>query len=65
MKKKRYIKPQIEDYRYSPENGYGQSVALYTDYLLVEGNDRSTLRAADEVTEYTDNNGEYEQGLWY
>lgn len=62
--KKRYIKPQLEVYRYSPEEGYATTVALHKDYVLVEGNDRSTQRASEEVTEYTDNSGEFEIGEW-
>lgn len=62
--KKRYIKPQLEVYRYSPEEGYSTTVALHKDYVLIEGNDRSTQRASEEVTEYTDNSGEFEIGEW-
>lgn len=64
MKKQRYIKPEVEVYRYAAEKGYYQSVALHTDYILLEGNDRSTLRATEGVTELTDEGGEYEVGLW-
>lgn len=62
--KKNYIKPELELFKYMPEEGFAVSVALTTDYVLIEGDDRTTLRSADEVTEYTDNNGEYEIGVW-
>ena len=39
-------------------------MALYKDYILIEGNDRTTLRAADEVSEYTDATGEWSTGEW-
>lgn len=64
MKKKQYITPRLEIYSYLPEEGYANSVALKTDYALIEGNDRETLRASDEVTEYTDNSGEWTTGEW-
>lgn len=62
--KKQYIKPTLEVYRYLPEEGYKVSVALDKDYVLIEGNDNDGLRASEEVTEYTDVNGEYERGSW-
>ncbi len=65
--KKKYIPPTLELFEYMPEKGYANSqvVALHKDYVLVEGNDRETLRAVDEVTEYTDpESGQYEIGLW-
>ena len=62
--KKRYKKPLLESYRYSPEEGYASTVALYKDYILIEGNDRTTMRAADEVSEYTDATGEWSTGEW-
>jgi hypothetical protein len=66
MTKKQYIPPTVELFDYLPEKGYAwsQSVALHKDYVLIEGDDRSTLRAEDEVTEFTDASGEYEVGLW-
>lgn len=62
--KRKYIKPTVENYRYLPEEGYAATVALYKDYILIEGNDRTTLRAADEVSEYTDATGEWTTGEW-
>ena len=55
--KKRYVKPTAEIFDYCAEEGFAasQPVALHEDYVLVEGNDRETLRAVDEVTEYTEN----------
>lgn len=67
--KKRYLKPTVEVYLYSPEKGFATSVALENntrdrDYVLIEGNDRNSTRASEEVTEYTDRFGQYETGEW-
>jgi hypothetical protein len=67
--KKRYLKPTVEVYLYSPEKGFATSVALENntrdrDYVLIEGNDRNSTRASEEVTEYTDRYGQYETGEW-
>lgn len=62
--KKRYIKPEIEIFQYAAEEGFAHSVAKYKDYVLIEGNDRSTMRAAEEVTEFTDDEGNYMTGEW-
>ena len=66
--KKRYRKPQLEVYTYLPEEGYATTVALRNvttkDYVLIEGTDRSSMRTVDEVSEYTDNYGEYKTGEW-
>lgn len=62
--KKRYIKPAIELFQYSTELGFAHSVAKYKDYVLIEGDDRSTMRAAEEVTEFTDDGGDYMTGEW-
>ncbi|MBR1766651.1 MAG: hypothetical protein IJ745_06410 [Bacteroidales bacterium] len=64
MKKKVYIKPEIESFSYRPEEGYANTVALHKDFMLLEGKDGSTLRAAEEVTEYTDDAGEWTTGDW-
>jgi hypothetical protein len=62
--KKRYIKPALEAYAYRPEKGYAVTVALYKDHVLIEGDDHETMRAGDEVSEYTDAEGEWATGLW-
>ena len=62
--KRQYKKPEIEIFEYMPEDGYAVSVALHKDYVLVEGQNRDILRSADEVTEYTDETGQYEIGIW-
>ena len=54
----------LEAYSYSPGKGYAATVALYKDHLLIEGDDHQTLRAADEVSEYTGSDGEWTTGLW-
>lgn len=54
----------LEDFSYFPEKGYATTVALHKDYILIEGNDHSTLRATDEVSEYTDGSGEWSAGEW-
>ena len=62
--KKRYIRPEIEIFQYAAEEGFAHSVAKYRDYVLIEGNDRSSMRASEEVTEYTDNGGQFMTGEW-
>lgn len=62
--RRKYIKPQLETYLYRAEEGYATSVALHKDYVLIEGDDRRTLRGAEEVTEITDNTGEWTTGEW-
>ena len=62
--KKLYVKPDLEFFSYYPEEGYNVSVALNKDFILIEGDDRNTLRASEEVTEFTDNNGEFTTGEW-
>ena len=62
--KKRYIRPEIEIFQYAAEEGFAHSVAKYRDYVLIEGNDRNTMRATEEVTEFTDDDGNYMTGNW-
>lgn len=66
-----YIKPQIEVFTYRPELGVKVSVGndvnydeRKDDYVLIQGGDRSIMRTSDVYTEYTDNEGQYETGLW-
>lgn len=62
--KRTYIKPALEVYRYGAERGYNVSVGLHRDYVLIQGDDGQTLRASEEVTEYTDESGEFTTGVW-
>ncbi|MCR5445033.1 MAG: hypothetical protein K6E96_05035 [Bacteroidales bacterium] len=62
--KKRYIKPTLEVFLYSAEEGYNMTVALEKDYVLIQGHDEDTRRASDEFTEYTDDGGQYTTGEW-
>ena len=64
--KRTYIPPRLEEYCYMPEEGYSVSVGLaqHRDYVIVQGTDRTDLRAADEVTEYTDASGEWYAVGW-
>lgn len=62
--KRPYVKPTLEVYLYSPEKGYYVSVGLHRDYVLIQGEDHNTLRASEEVTEYTDESGEFTVGDW-
>lgn len=65
--KRTYIKPELELFSYLPEKGYATTVALHDevrDYVLVEGTDRSSTLNSEEVSEYTDNTGEYTTGTW-
>lgn len=64
MDKRKYTVPRAEVYIYDPEEGFAVSVALHKDYVLIEGNDNTTRRASDEITEYTDNSGEFTIGSW-
>ena len=61
--KKRYKRPTLEVYTYSPEEGYATTVAM-KDYVIVEGTDRQSVRTAAEVSEFTDNSGEWSTGEW-
>jgi hypothetical protein len=68
-KKREYIPPIVEHYLYQPEKGYAFSIANERatherDYVLIEGNDRSSYLASEEITEYTDNGGQYSTGEW-
>ena len=74
MNTKRYIKPSVEIFRYCPERGYALTIGAADpidngdpqqgrDYVIVQGSDRRTLRS-EEVTEFTDQQGEYTTGLW-
>ena len=62
----------METFLYTPEEGYATTIALNdqvntgvtNDYVLIEGTDRSSLLTADEVSEYTDNGGQYTTGEW-
>ena len=67
--KKRYLKPIIEEFLYCPEKGFAYSIALENathdrDYVIVEGTDRGARMASEEVTEYTDNSGQFTTGEW-
>lgn len=66
---RRYIKPELEVYLYSAEKGFANSLALESntrdrDYVLIEGSTGNSMRASEEVTEYTDRYGQYETGGW-
>ena len=62
--KRIYVKPALEVYDYLAEEGYASTVALHRDYVLIEGNDNSTTRASEEITEITDGDGEYTASEW-
>ena len=65
--KRTYIKPELEPFSYLPEKGYATTVALngdVRDFVVVEGTDRRSMLHSDEVSEYTDNSGEYTTGRW-
>jgi len=69
--KPKYLKPQLEVYSYMPELGVKVSVGndvnydeRKDDYVLIQGGDRSIMRSSDVYTEYTDESGQYETGLW-
>ncbi len=62
--KRIYVKPALEVYDYLAEEGYATTVALHRDYVLIEGNDHSTTRASEEITDITDADGEYTASSW-
>lgn len=64
--KKVYIKPQLELFSYHPEKGFAVTVALEKekDYVLIEGHDGNSLRTNEQVSEFTDNDGQYFTGDW-
>ena len=67
--KKRYLKPTLEVFLYHAEKGFAFSIAKENfnhtrDYVIVEGSDRSSQIASEEVTEYTDNSGQFTTGEW-
>lgn len=62
--KRIYVKPALEVYDYLAEEGYASTVALHRDYVLIEGNDNSTTRASEEITDITDESGEYTAAEW-
>lgn len=65
--KRTYVKPTLEVFLYSPEHGFAYTIALENtsrDYVLIEGSDRGARRASEEVTEYTDEGGQYMTGEW-
>lgn len=62
--KRIYVKPALEVYDYLAEEGYANTVALHRDYVLIEGNDHSTTRTSEEITDITDESGEYTAAEW-
>lgn len=62
--KRQYIKPEIEVFDYVTEEGFAISVGLRRDDVLEESRDFNTLRATEEITEFTDASGEYENDYW-
>ncbi|MBR1784461.1 MAG: hypothetical protein IJ760_03360 [Bacteroidales bacterium] len=62
--KRPYLRPRLEAYSYLPERGYeGSRVALHKDYVLIEGNDGTTLRSPENYVEYIED-GEFTTGEW-
>lgn len=62
--KRQYIKPEIEVFDYVAEEGFAISAALHRDAVLDEARDMNTMRASEEITEFTDAAGEYENDYW-
>lgn len=62
--KRHYIKPEIEVFDYVAEEGFAISAALHRDAVLDEARDMNTMRASEEITEFTDASGEYENDYW-
>lgn len=62
--KAEYTKPSIETHTYKADQGYSATVALHRDHVLVEGNDVSSTRTSEEITNITDSDGEYTASEW-
>lgn len=67
--KRTYVKPTVEVFLYQAEHGFAYTIAQENnlrdrDYVLIEGSDRSSRRSSEEVTEYTDNGGQFTTGEW-
>lgn len=67
--KRKYVKPLVEVFLYQAEKGFAFSIAKENvtherDYVIIEGSDRSSHIASEEVTEYTDNSGQFTTGEW-
>lgn len=65
--KRTYVKPTVEAYLYQPEHGFAYTIAQENtsrDYVLIEGSDRGLRRSSEEVTEYTDEGGQFTTGEW-
>lgn len=61
----KYLAPIIEILEYQVEEGFATSgVTLQKDWRLDMDGDNSTLRTNEELTEYTDNQGEFITGSW-
>ena len=71
-KKQPYVKPEIEEFVYQPELGYGGSMVDVMHYgsedpgsaRLFLGSGRHDLATGEEITEYTDARGEFELATW-
>lgn len=61
---KAYERPLVEVFEYTVEEGFAQSVAAENDWLLEYDGDMSTLRTGEELTEHTDNDGEFSTYSW-
>lgn len=69
MKKKQpYVKPEIEEFAYRSEIGFGGSLADPMHYeesgRLFLGGRPENLATGEEITEYTDASGEFTMGSW-
>ena len=70
--KQPYLKPEIEEFVYQSELGYGGSMVDVMHYgsedpgsaRLFLGGDRHDLATGEEITEYTDGSGEFTMGTW-
>ncbi|MBR6441448.1 MAG: hypothetical protein IKS44_05305 [Bacteroidales bacterium] len=67
-KKQPYVKPEIEEFNYRPEIGFGGSMVDVMHYeesgRLFLGGRPENLATGEEITEYTDARGEFELATW-
>ena len=62
--KREYSTPIIKVRSYAVEAGFAVTLALERDSRLEWAGDDETMRSHEELTELTDNSGEYTAGYW-
>ena len=62
--KRKYTTPSIEIRSYVVEAGFAVTLLLESDNRLEWAGDHETMRSQEELSELTDNTGEYSAGYW-